>query len=226
MKGKDIKNDPTKDQLIVDYIKDQLEEKMQASAMDINVTCRDGSVHLSGFVDVLAEKKMAETVARDIDGVKKVENNLTIGMDSNITDKHIELEVINKFRTVRNADRITGVGVKVNNGVVSLIGQVDTLNDAHMAMKLASQVRGVKDVVNNTEIRKAGYYDDVNINNKIRQELSKINISSEDIACDVIGGKVTLSGFVENRREVEIAKEIAMGVEGVTKVFNRIKVRK
>ena len=225
----DIKNKKknlTKDELLVDYIKDQLEEKMEASSMDINVTARDGSVHLSGFVDILSEKKYAEEVTRNINGVKKVENNITIGMDSNITDKHIEKEVIDQLRSSGHDERVLGVGAQVHDGVASLVGHVDTLKDAHLAMEAASKARGVKDVVNNINIKTSGEKDDVRINNRIHQELkTNEEISGSDIVCDVNHGIVTLQGYVNSKSQVELAKEIVMGIEGVKKVKTMIKPR-
>ncbi|MTI57695.1 BON domain-containing protein [Geosporobacter ferrireducens] len=223
-----IKQDklPSKDDLIVDYIKDQLEEKMQASAMDINLFCKDGTVHMYGMVDVLSEKKMAESIAKNIDGVRKIENKITIAMDSNITDTHMKKEITESFMTDRDADRIRGVGIHVEDGVANLVGSVHTLEDAHIAMKVASESRGIKDVVNNIKIDSLNIHDDAVINSKVTQALSTTDISYPDISHHVDHGRVVLSGHVNNRQEMELAKEIAMGIEGVRKVINRLKIRR
>lgn len=214
---------PTQDNLIVDIIKDQLEEKMQASAMDINVTCKDGYVHLSGIVDVLAEKIKSEDIARGIDGVRKIENKITISMDSNITDKHMEKEVFNKLRKSEDYD---GVSPKVHDGVANMIGTTYTLKEAKEACKLASKTRGIKDVVNNIKIESYGKYDDSTINNGIADALAATDLSYMDIEHRVRDGRVTLAGYVNNRSEVELAKELAMGVEGIKKVINKLRIRK
>ncbi|EOD01361.1 BON domain-containing protein [Caldisalinibacter kiritimatiensis] len=229
MNKKDMNISPVnavKDDLVTEQIKSILDARMEASAMDINVTTRNGVVELSGLVDVLAEKKYAGAVARSIDGVRKVENNITISMDSNITDKHIEKEVINRLNQTGDDSNLTSVGVKVNDGVVNLIGHVDTLKTAHTAMNLASQIRGVKDVVNNTNILNAEEYDDVSLHNRVRDQISASNLSSKDIDIEVKNNRVTLKGYVNNRRESELAKELTMGIEGVKKVHNRLRVRK
>lgn len=220
----DIKNKRshlTKDEMIVDHIKDQLEEDMQGSAMDINVTCRDGSVQLSGIVDVYSEKKFAEEIARNVDGVRRVENAMTICMDGQITDKHIEKEIRNNLFTSESKDKVGRVGIKVDDGTANLVGHTRTLKDAHLAMAIASKVRGVKHVVNNINIETAGTYDDVTINNTIHQLLN-----NPDIACDVNDGVVKLMGYANSRSEVEFARETAMDVEGVKKVRNMLKLRK
>ncbi|SET12331.1 Osmotically-inducible protein OsmY, contains BON domain [Natronincola peptidivorans] len=214
---------PTKDQLIVDYIKDQLEEKMQASAMDINVFCKDGYVHMSGMVDVLAEKKFAEKVALRIPGVRKIENKITIAMDSNFNDKHIEKEVLDKLQD--SFSEPPGIGAKVERGVVNLMGHVNTLKSCHDAMDLASKVRGVKDVVNNINIDTYGKYTDEAIRNKILQEYSKSPLDYRDITRRVSKGEVTLSGALDNYQDIELAKEIATGIEGVVKIRNHIRIR-
>ncbi|MFT9495173.1 BON domain-containing protein [Anaerosolibacter sp.] len=223
-----IKNDklPGKDDLIVDQAKDQLEEKMQASAMDINLFCKDGYVHMYGMVDVLAEKKMAEGIIKSIDGVRKIENKITVAMDSNITDKHMEKELNQRLMNGHRSEDLIGVSVKVEDGVANLIGSTKTLMDAHTAMSVASEVRGIKDVVNNIKVSDDVAYDDANLNSRITQALSTTDLNYPDIIHTVVHGRVTLNGFVNSRHEMEMAKEIAMGVEGVRKVVNRLKVRK
>lgn len=216
---------PTPDDVITSNIHEKLHEKMQASAMDIKAFSRNGFVHLSGIVDLYSEKKFAEEIAIHTEGVKGIENKITVAMDSNITDKHIEKEVINKLQN-QDSDTISGVGVKVTDGVVNLIGSLPTLRDSNRAMHIASTARGVKDVVSNIDIGSAGDYTDVSISNKILQELSLTDLSFKDISRNVTGGIVTLSGFLNSKEEVELATEIAMTVEGVQKVKNHIKIRR
>lgn len=216
---------PSKDDLIVDYIKDQLEENMQASAMDINLFCKDGMVHMYGMVDVFSEKIMAEKIARQIDGVRKLENKITVAMDSNITDKHMQKEVMDRLLQGRDTKNLTSVGIKVEDGVANLMGSVRTLKDAHQAMSIASEVRGIKDVVNNINLSTAKEFDDATINSYVTQALSTTDLSYGDIAHSVEDGRLTLRGYVNNHEEMEFAKEIAMGVEGVKKVKNSLQIR-
>lgn len=217
---------PSKDNLIVDHIKDQLEDKMQASAMDINLFCRNGMVHMSGIVDVLSEKIFAGDIARSIDGVSGIDNKITIAMNSNSTDKQMEKEITDRLINSRAEEDISGVGVNVEGGVANLIGNTKTLKNAHIAMSLSSGVPGIKDVVNNIHISTASVYDDATINSHVTQALSITDLSYGDIAHSVNFGKLVLNGYVKNKHEMEIAKEVAMNVEGVTKVINKLKMRK
>jgi hyperosmotically inducible protein len=49
-----------------------------ANAMDINVETRSGVVQLNGFVSTAEAKETAESAAVSVEGVRSVENNLTV----------------------------------------------------------------------------------------------------------------------------------------------------
>lgn len=138
---------------IVNRIKNELNEKMQLSAMDINVDCREGHVILSGVSDVLAEKMFAEEIARKVDGVLSLENDITISMDSsNITDSHIRYEIENKIYKSEKSGGLSNVGVDVKGGTAVLMGHVESDLDRRKAVELASSSRGVANIVDNIRI--------------------------------------------------------------------------
>jgi hyperosmotically inducible periplasmic protein len=215
--------DHDRDNLIVDYVKDQLEEKMQASSMDINVISRNGIVHLSGMVDLLSEKVFAEAIAKSINGVTRVENNLTVAMDSNITDKHIQKEVELKLRDNQYHDDLLNVGPKVDNGIVHLLGTVDTLDQKKLAMKYASEARGVKEVISDIKLNTLGQYESDEIKSTIMEMYSALDIDPRDVSVKVNEGVVTLGGRVNDSFQEELALEIAEGIGGVKKVINKLR---
>lgn len=142
-----------KDTDIVNQIKKALREKMQLSSMDINVDCRQGNVILSGIVDVLSEKIFAEKIASKIDGVVSVENGITIGMDSNITDSHIKYEIENKMYQEEQGNSLSNIGVDVKGGTAILMGHVENSSDKRKAVELASSSRGVANVVDSIKLK-------------------------------------------------------------------------
>ena len=207
---------------IVKMIKNKLEEKMGASAMDINVEYQNGFVRLSGFVDVLAEKTFTEEIVGTIDGIKDIENNITICMDGEVTDSHITAEIDRNFKQSKISNHLKKVSTKVCGGSAVLRGSVNTLGDELRAIELAKQARGVKDVVSNLDILSSRRYDDATLKSKINQIFS----NTHDIDLSVNKGKVTLKGHVKNAGDMEAAIELAADVEGVTHVTNQLKVRK
>ena len=68
----------TDDKLLVSKVKTALISDKTADADEINVEVYKGVVQLNGFVDNEKELARAEEVARGVEGVKGVENNLTL----------------------------------------------------------------------------------------------------------------------------------------------------
>lgn len=213
------------DNRISKEIKEAIDKEMSESAMDVNVVTRDGHVTLSGIVDTLAEKRAAEEIATNIKKIKSIENCITISTDGYIADKEIEMEVINKLRNSDFNDRIVGVSANVSDGVAILKGSVETLRDKKRAVNEAEKALGVKDVVSNIKIETTGSFDDSSITNKLTQRLSTTELSIPDIFTETENGVVKISGHVNNRREMELAVELAQSIEGVIKVENKLRVR-
>lgn len=210
------------DEKIENEIKDLLDSRMYKSAHDIKIQCRDGYVTLFGFVDNLGEKNTAAELTKLVEGVKSVENCLTVSTDGTLTDKECEAEVMSKIKDIPD---IADVGVKVQKGVAVLEGTVKTLRDKNLAIHQASKAFGVKDVVSHIEISSLKEVDDVSIHNRIQMEYKNSPIQDGDIKTEVHDGKVTLSGFVNTFDDMETALEIAERVEGVRSVKNLIKTR-
>ena len=203
-------------------IETKLEREMQDSGVDIRVRCQDGYVTLFGFVDTLGEKNAAGEIAGLIDGVKSVENSLTISTDGTITDKEIEAEVISKLKGIPS---ITSVSAKVKEGVAVLEGTVQTLKDKNLAIHQASKALGVKDIASHIHVDSLYKIDDVTINNEVQRQLVNADLDDCDIKVEIENGAVTLKGFVDTSNEVETALEITEGVDGVRNVKNYLKLR-
>ncbi|MBZ4664276.1 MAG: hypothetical protein JG776_1994 [Caloramator sp.] len=211
------------DEEIVERIRNLLEDELQELSYDIKVRCVDGHVTISGIVDTLSEKVKIEELVRRVDGIKKLENSLTISTDGTFTDKEAEFEVINKLKDDPN---LNSVGVKVEGGTAILMGTVDTAKVKRKAMETAKEAFGVKDVVSNMKVKNEGKIDDITLTNKIVEELRNHGISNNDLNISVEDGYVRLSGFVNVRNEMEMAVEIIEDIEGVKKVRNLLKTRR
>ena len=66
------------DATITAQVKAALVEDDDLAALDINVDTRDGVVTLNGEVDEQADIARATELADDIDGVRSIQNNLTL----------------------------------------------------------------------------------------------------------------------------------------------------
>ncbi|ABY94122.1 MULTISPECIES: BON domain-containing protein [Thermoanaerobacter] len=125
-------------------------------------------------------------------------------------DKIIEKNIREKLEK-----EMVSYGVDINvrciNGHVTLYGIVDNLSEKNHAQKIAESVEGVEK--------------DVSLVNLVVQKLSRYDLSLPDLVITANNGTVTLSGYVNNLKEKELANEAAQSVNGVKKVINHIKIR-
>jgi osmotically-inducible protein OsmY len=139
--------------------KDRIERELDsASINDVNVDYdRSNSiVHLKGEVDNSGEKSRAEQIAQEAVGTSgRVANELTVkGIDDKTAD-----DMDNAIRRELNAkvenDRTLndrGVNFDVNNGVVTIKGEVRTDTEKAKVAEMAKTTQNVRDVVNALEI--------------------------------------------------------------------------
>ena len=209
-------NDENISEKVISGIRDEL----NIAANEINVSTLDGVVELSGFVDVLAEKQDVERITAETKGVKRVINDITIAMDKKLSDK----EIGNSLNEILNQTDINGhpVGVngKVFDGDAILEGTVDNQAERKIALREASKVFGVKNIINHIDV--APKNTKVDIQNKLSEKISASTVNTANVTTEVHNGKVVLDGFVKNKKEVEALMNIAEGIEGVHKVINHL----
>lgn len=212
-------NDENISEKVISGIRDEL----NIAANEVNVSVLEGVVELSGFLDVLAEKQDVERIAAETKGVKKVINDITIAMDKKLSDKEIK----NSLNEILNETNINGgpigVNAKVYAGDAILEGNVDNQAERKIALREASKVFGVKNIINHIEV--APKNNKVDIQNKLYEKISESTVNTANVTTEVHNGKVVLDGFVKNKKEVEALMNIAEEIEGVHKVINHLEER-
>ena len=116
----------------------------------ISVDTAKGVVHLRGKVDSAEAKSAAGDIAGAVEGVKSVKNDLQVvapaarkAVDAN--DKDIAKAV--ETRLAKDS-QLKKVDVRTDSGVVTLTGQVATIDASAKASEMARGVAGVKSVKN------------------------------------------------------------------------------
>lgn len=147
----------TDDKMLVSKVKTALISDKTADANEINVESYKGVVQLNGFVDGEKEKAQAEAVAKGVDGVKGVENNLVIKDASQTAGGVIDDSTVTaKVKSALIDDDSTKGGdikVETRGGVVQLSGFVSSQEQKDAATKVAQSVTGVKSVNNGLGIK-------------------------------------------------------------------------
>lgn len=196
-------------------------------ARDIAVTVEDGEVTLSGEVPHLRARGAATVVASGLAGVQRVDNRLLVG-PADRTDDQISQTVRDALTQESSVDE-RRVRVSVENGIVHLAGEVETLTHLRLVCVLPWWVRGVRGVVCELETRQK-VTPDLESNDEllaagIESVLDKDPLVDEvEVKTIVRGGVATLAGTVGGQVEREAAEEDAWATPGVRDVRNEIVV--
>ena len=150
------------DTTITTAVKNRLAAEPTTSAAKIDVDTSNGVVTLSGKVPTAAERSEAERIARNTQGVRQVVNNISTeggeggpgatpgGAGGTSNDTLILTSIKSKYL----ANGIIGTNVDVNNGEVTITGEVDNPQEKAKAEQIARQTSGVKSVKNQLTIKR------------------------------------------------------------------------
>jgi len=218
------------DSELKDAVSKELQADLRVNADEITVKTSYGSVILSGSVYSHKEKQIAEQDARDVIGVAWVSNKLFARVD-----KRANWAVRDDVKFNLNTDATTegfDIGVKTNDGVVTLSGAVNTWYEKIHAGDVASRVKGVKDVINLISV---DFYDSATVKTyspaQVVKEIKmglKANWSTwwvaNDISVSVKNGVATLTGDVNTWHQRSEAADVAYTTKGVWEVKNKLTV--
>jgi hyperosmotically inducible protein len=145
------------DATVLTGVKAALVQNDVTEAGEINVDVNRGVVKLSGFVDTPKEKSAAADVARGVDGVQSVQNDITVGDKSSTPGEIVDDSVITakvKAALIENSEtKAHQINVETSAGVVQLSGFVDDASSKAAATSDAKTVSGVKDVKNELSVK-------------------------------------------------------------------------
>ncbi len=166
----------------------------------IEVETSKGIVTLSGSVDSILIRDRAVAVARSIKGVRSVVNILEIKAIDR-SDRQIRRDV----RDALGDDPVTDslqIGVEVDEGVVTLTGDVSSSAEKLLCEQVAKGVRGVREIENQIGVIRRAKRSDEKIKADIEATL-RANILIDDglIRVEVRDGNVKLKGVVGSPHE-------------------------
>ena len=123
-------------------------------------------------------------------------------------------------------DTIGTIDIRVDDGIVTLDGDVAGPGQKRMAGVLAWWVPGSRDVINGIGVTPPEQDSEAAVTDAVLQVLEKDPfINSESIRVHTRGAVVTLDGTVPREAERTLAEDDAWYVFGVDKVVNRLTVR-
>jgi osmotically-inducible protein OsmY len=176
---------------------------------------------------------MAQDTVEGLDGVKTVDNQLTVRSESpaEYSDSWLSMKIHSALMFHRNVDA-DAVGVTAENGKVSLHGEATSLAQKELTGEYAKDVDGAR-VVNNemtvaTDPPKAaepfgGQIDDASITAQIKWTLlAHHSTSAIKTHVQTKDGVVTVSGPASNDAEKSLVTKLVNDINGVTRVVNNM----
>ncbi len=221
---------------ILKALKKAVQQDLVLEGYSIQADVKDGIAVLQGRVETHQEKELASDVAKAIQGVRAVNNDLEVEQKWQRSDSEIQAEIERRLQSnVWIFEE--GITVRVREGTVFLDGTV--ASEAERKRVLAvTQTKGVREVDDrelkiNTWIRgedlrrtKPVSLDDDAIQEAVTDALAlDPRIESDSIQVRVEEGLVYLNGTVEHYLEKFAAEEDASNTVGVKRTINGIQVK-
>jgi osmotically-inducible protein OsmY len=147
-----------------------------------------------------------------------------------VDDASILLKLKTQFINQEDKDMFRNVEIKVTEGSVLLTGNVDKPESQVEAVRIAWQIDGVKEVINEIQISdKAGllnYSRDVLISNQIRVRLiATKGVRSINYSVLTVNQVVYLMGIAQNQEELDIATNVASTTSYVQRVVSYVRLK-
>src|SRR5947207_12463076 len=196
----------------------------------ITASTDDAIVTLNGSAKVLIDKLDAAKKADKIEHVQGVRDHVQV--ESNVPDEQLRQQLGEKLRYDRVGYGIAfnAIALNVQNGVVTLNGDVRDYPARDSALAIAETTPGVKEVVDSINVLPTSPMDD-DIRIRVARaiyghgSLSKYALDPQKpIRIVVDSGHVTLYGVVDNQMDKQIAEQQAKSVPNVFSVDDKLMV--
>ena len=203
-------------------VMNELQWEPTIKAADIGVAVKDGVVTLSGYVDSYVKKLVAERAAARVFGVRAVAEAIQVRLPGSLkrSDEDIAGLVANvlDWNVLVPYDRVK---VHVQDGVVTLSGEVDWGYQKYAAEEAVHYLTGVVRLSNQITVKPT--VKPRNVKAKIESAFNRnALLDSRRIKITTRRGKVILSGSVRSWGERAEAQWATWAAPGVFEVQNDI----
>jgi osmotically-inducible protein OsmY len=199
---------------------------------NVHATVQGDTAVLTGTVEVFQDKENADKRAHRVKGIKAVDNEIQVA-GAEVPDSVLQEKLTKAIaydRVGYGTGPFNAISVRVQNGVATLGGHAYGPVDASSAVGVASNMKGIRDVIDDIQVDPVSPMDD-----RIRLQafrtiygfpsLNKYAIDpAKPIRISVANGNLTLYGVVDSQADKDAAGIRANSVPGVFKVINDLQV--
>jgi osmotically-inducible protein OsmY len=205
-------------------VEEELDWEPSVDAVGIGVGVKDGVVTLMGHVNSYAQKLAAEHAVQRVKGVRAIAEDLEVRFAGSATSA--DDEIARRAANVIDWDSSIPKGkvkAKVENGYVTLSGEVEWRYQADRARNHVADLFGVKGVTSLIAVKPKVSASDVK--DRIEKALMRsAEIEAKGIRVAVVDSSVTLEGQVDAWHDREVALQAAWAAPGIKNVTNNIRI--
>ena len=217
------------DQQIASYLHQEFSKNKKLA--DVNASVQDQIVTLSGTVPDYRTKLEAIKDAQQVQSANGFIDRLRV-TGPTVPDQQLKKEIATRltYDRIGMGQTFNAMDVKVDNGVVTIGGEVRDYADRDSAVDIVADTKGVKGVIDNIKVAPVSMMDD-----QIRLEAAQRIYGNPDlrkyaqnpahpIRIVVNQGNVTLDGVVDSQLDKTLAGNAVRGMSNVFQVKNNLVV--
>ena len=205
-------------------VTDELAWDPAINATHVGVMVQDGVVTLAGHLDSFAEKHAIERAVRRVAGVRGIALDLEVRLASE--HQRSDSDIAKAATAALELNSLVPQGkikVEVENGWITLTGQVDWGYQCASAEQCIRPLAGVRGMSNNISVKPRVQSKDLaaQITAALTRQATR---EARQIGIEVDGGVVTLTGKVHSMAEHDAAVGVALSARGVARVVDHLQV--
>lgn len=194
------------------------------NATNIGVMVKDGVVTLAGHLESYSEKHAVERAVHRVAGVRGIALDLDVKLAAG--HERSDSEIAQAALAALRLNSLVPDGqikVEVEDGGVTLTGEVDWGYQLASAEQCISPLMGVKSLANHVTIKPRASSNDIagQITAALKRQAER---EARHIDIEVEGSVVTLRGEVHSLAEHDAAVGAALSTHGVSRVVDRLQV--
>lgn len=210
---------------LADRVSEELRRDPRIDSAGIAVSASGGEVLLRGTVGSFHQKREAAKAAARVSGVVSVSNRIDVDILTHERREDADLRGDVLEALMLDAQVPMSVDAYVEDGWVTLTGEVDWQYQSDEAERVAGNVMGVREVLNHILAGQGGGVAE-DVDEKIRTAfLRDARLDAEHLQIDVSDGTITLTGQVQSAQERDAAVAAAWSAPGVRAVDDRLTLR-
>ena len=205
-------------------VQNELQWDPSVDERTIGVNVKDGVVTLVGDVSHFADRYTAEQVAKHVNGVRAIANELRVKIPAfgERNDTDIATAAANALKWNASLGQLD-VQIVVKQGRITLSGQVPYGFQKNIAEATVRYLFGVTGIINEISVKPNIKMTDVK--EKIEAAFQRqAHLDAKKVDVKLNDNQVTLKGFVSSWREKDDAARAAWAAPGVAKVENQLMV--